>query len=129
MNTTPIYYHSGTYAKEHNELDKYRETSALCRKCCDGIQAILSARFDGMHLNHEAITDALAAYDPELLGLVLSSTVIYKEWDGRFSRSNKAWAYTIKQLDREAGSFLPTVVNTHPAILDGFITMYRKATA
>ena len=78
----------------------------------------------------EAVDEALAIHGAELVGLVLSSTILYKEWDGRFSRSNKEWAHTIRQLDREGGSnFLPTVVNTHPAILDGFVTMYRKATA
>lgn len=123
-----IYYHSGTYARDHGELEQYRATSKECAICCRDIETIISARFDGMHLEHEAIDEALAIHGAELVGLVLSSTVIYKAWDGRFSLANKAWAHTVKQLDREPGSFLPTVVNTHPAILDGFITMYRKAT-
>ena len=129
MNTRPIYYHSATYAREHGELDQYRQTSADCRTCCRDIETIISARFDGMHLQHEAIVEALAIHGAELVGLVLASTIIYKEWDGRFSRANKEWAHTVRQLDREAGSFLPTVINTHPAILDGFVTMYRRETA
>lgn len=129
MNTTPIYYHSAAYARDHGELDQYRATSKECTTCCRDIETIISARFDGMHLERVAVDEALAIHRAELVGLVLSSTILYKEWDGRFSRSNKDWAHTIRQLDREGGSFLPTVANIHPAILDGFITMYRKATA
>lgn len=124
-----IYYNNATYAREHGELDQYRETSKECATCCRDIETIIGARFDGMHLQREAIVEALELHGPELVGLVLSSTILEKEWDGRFSRSNKYWAHTVKQLDREAGSFLPTMVNTHPAILDGFVTMYREATA
>ena len=124
-----IYYHSATYAREHGELDQYRETSNDLRICARDIENIISARFDGMHLERVAIDEALALHGREAVGLVLSSTIIYKEWDGRFSRANKEWAHTVRQLDREGGSFLPTVVDTHPAILDGFVTMYRKATA
>ena len=128
--TAPIYYRSATYAREHGELEQYRATSRECTICCRDIETIISARFDGMHLERVAVDEALAIHGAELVGLVLSSTILYKEWDGRFSRSNKEWAHTIRQLDREGGSnFLPTVVNTHPAILDGFVTMYRKATA
>ena len=126
MNATPIYYRSATYARNHGELDKYRETSTACATCCRDIEAIIAARFDGMRLEHAAIDEALALHGAELVGLVLATTVVYKEWDGRFSRSNKEWAHTVRQLDRESGSFLPTVVNTHPAILDGFINMYRR---
>lgn len=124
-----IYYNSATYAREHGELDQYRETSKACQICCRDIETIITARFDGMRLERVAIDEALALHGAELVGLVLSSTILYKEWDGRFSRSNKDWAHTIRQLDREGGSFLPTVVETHPAILDGFVTLYRKAIA
>ena len=122
----PIYYNSTEYAREHGELEQYRNTSKECQTCCRDIETIISARFDGMHLAHEAITEALTIHGAELVGLVLSSTVIDKEWDGRFSRSNKEWAHTVRQLDRNPGSFLPTIINTHPAILNGFIDMYRR---
>lgn len=124
-----IYYNNATYAREHGELDQYRETSKACQICCRDIETACSAWFDGMHLQREAVVEALELHGPELVGLVLSATIRYKEWDGRFSRSNKDWAHTIKQLDREAGSFFPIVVDTHPAILDGFVTLYRKAIA
>lgn len=126
MGTAPIYYHSATYARDHGELDKFRETFKACAICCRDIETIISARFDGMNLEHVSIIEALAIHSAELIGLVLSSTVIDKEWDGRFSKSNKEWAHTVRQLERDPGSFPLTGVRTHPAILDGFITMYRN---
>ena len=124
-----IYYRSATYAREHGELDQYRETSKALKTCQQDIETAISTWFDGMHLSAMSVTEVLSIHSPELVGLLLSATVIYKEWDGRFSRSNKEWARTVRQLDREGGSFFPIVVNTHPAILDGFINLYRKATA
>ena len=103
--------------------------SEACRICSRDIEASCSAWFDGMHLSALAVAEVLELHGPELVGLVLAETIRYKEWDGRFSRASKEWARTVRQLDREGGSFLPTVVNTHPAILDGFVSMYRKATA
>ena len=130
MNTFPIYYHSGEYAREHGELDQYRATTKELITCRNDIETIISARFDGMHLERVAIDEALAIHGAELVGLLLSATVLDKEWDGRFSRSNKEWAHTIRQTDRDdsfTGGLI--TISTHPAILDGFITMYRKATA
>lgn len=129
MNTTPIYYRSATYAREHGELDKYRSTSEALRTCARDIESIISARFDGMRLPGQTVDEALAIHSPELIGLVLSATVIDKAWDGRFSRSNKDWAHTVRQPDRIDSLAGPVTVSTHPAILDGFVTMFRNATA
>lgn len=128
MNTATIYYRSGAYAREHDELDQYRRTSELCRTCARDIDTIISARFDGMHLSKLAILEALAIHGKELVGLVLASTVIDKEWDGRFSRENKEWAHTVRQPDRGGSIMWPVTCRTHPAVLDGFINLYRKAT-
>lgn len=129
MNTSPIYYRSAAYAREHGELDAYRATSKEIRICCRDIETIISARFDGFRLERVAIDEALDIHGRELVGLVLASTVNYKAWDGRFSNSNKEWARTVRQLDRTGENFPTAIVETHPAILDGFINLYRKATA
>lgn len=124
-----IYYHSATYAREHGELDEYRATSKEIIICCRDIEAIISARFDGFRLDRVAIDEALAIHGRELVGLVLASTVNFMAWDGRFSNSNKEWARTVRQLDRTGENYPTAIVETHPAILDGFINLYRNATA
>ena len=126
---TPIYYHSASYAREHGELDQYRKTSEACRVCARDIETIIAARFDGAHLSKLSVVEALTIYGAELVGVILASTVIGKEWDGRFSQNNKAWAHTIRIPDRNDSIFGPVTVNTHPAVLNGFINLYRKAIA
>ena len=61
---------------------------------------------------------------------VLANTVQHKDWDGRFSRENKAWAAAfliepdvVMGMDRR----VQFIVNSHPAVLDGFIRMAREA--
>ena len=57
---------------------------------------------------------------------VLANTLHELKWDGRFSYANKHWAEKI---------YIPTdlihnsdfVVRSHPAVLDGFVSFYRKA--
>lgn len=122
----PIYYHSTAYAREHGELDQYRATSFAMRICAKDIETIISARFDGMRLDRTAVTETLAIHGPDLVSILLASTVLYKSWDRRFSQSNKEWAGMIRCPDR-SDSLMPIYINTHPAILDGFISLYRKA--
>ena len=60
----------------------------------------------------------------------LASTIQDKEWDGRFSRSNKEWASSVQLPDTAAESGFDRrhdySVDTHPAVLDGFVSMFRK---
>ena len=62
--------------------------------------------------------------------LVLANTVQVKDWDGRFSRSNREWAsrFDIPGDPQKGGDHrFVFVVSSHPAILDGFIDMARRA--
>lgn len=118
-----IYYNTALHAREHGELDKYRETREALRICRKDIETVLSARFDGMHLEDICVKELTAIQKPELIALVLSATILDKEWDGRFSRSNKEWAHTVRQVE---SSYPDYIVSTHPAILDGFVTMFRR---
>ena len=130
INQTPIYYQSGTYAREHNELDAFRASHRVNIACKKDIEETISRNFDGMHLKHDAVTDVLAGHNLERVKLVLASTIQDKEWDGRFSRSNKEWAASVQLPDTatEAGfdRKYDYSVDTHPAVLDGFVSMFRK---
>ena len=61
--------------------------------------------------------------------LVLANTVQQKAWDGRFSVENRKWAQTYElPVDEElAGDRRSAyVVQSHPAVLDGFIQQTRR---
>ena len=57
--------------------------------------------------------------------MVLANTVQLQDWDGRYSRRNKEWAKTIPNDNPETVR-CGYVLNSHPAVLDGFIDLVRE---
>ena len=61
---------------------------------------------------------------------VLANTVQQKEWDGRFSPANKAWAKTVDIPPNPDGfggeRNLDFVVDSHPGLVDLFLTQVRQ---
>lgn len=130
MKQIPVYRQTGMYAREHGELEQFRQSNVANIACRAAIEEAISKHFDGMHLQSDAARGVIEAFGRERVELVLANTVQRKAWDGRFSRSNKAWAaqFVIPE-DRVMGMDrrLQFVVNSHPAVLDGFIDLARKA--
>ena len=128
--TTPIYYQTAAYAREHNELKQFRDAHWANIACKNDIEDAIAKHFDGMYLDEEAVTDILDKYGSERVSLVLKATVQVKAWDGRFSNANKDWALSteITCCQNENGNDRLAVyaVNSHPAVLDGFIRMARQ---
>ena len=127
---TPVYHESAAYAREHGELDLFRQSHQANIACKKDIEEAISKNFDGMRLNKRAVTEVLEKYGPERVGLVLAATVQTKEWDGRFSPSNKDWAFTFDFPDTKTALGFDRrddyAVTSHPAVLDGFITGIRN---
>lgn len=101
------------------------EATMISRNCGSDIEKGISTHFDGMHLNTDFIANLYALYGEERMNYVLANTVQMSDGDGRYSPGNKAWAKEINinnaEDDRQA-----FYVNSHPAVLDGFITAYRR---
>lgn len=137
MNTTPMYYHDGIYAREHGEIESLRASNIANAHCRAAIEQAISRNFDGCRLNRKCLDEVLAEYTLERVLFVLSATVDAKNWDGRFSRDNKAWATDLQQrvwcpYHTPSPTFDPRdafVVQTHPAVLDGFVNLSRQAAA
>ena len=53
------------------------------------------------------------------------NTVQLQDWDGRYSRRNKEWAKTIPNDNPETVR-CGYALNSHPAVLDGFIDLVRE---
>ena len=60
----------------------------------------------------------------ERVAMVLANTVQLQDWDGRYSRRNKEWAKTIPNDNPETVR-CGYALNSHPAVLDGFIDLVR----
>ena len=81
--------------------------------------------FDGMYLSHDAAKGVIQTYGIDRVMLVLANTVQLHDWDGRYSRRNKEWAKTIPNYNSDSvrGGY---AVNSHPAVLNGFIDLVRE---
>ncbi len=101
------------------------EATMISRNCGSDIEKGISTHFDGMHLNTDFIANLYALYGEERMNYVLANTVQMSDGDGRYSPDNKAWAKEININNAESDK-RAFYVNSHPAILDGFITAYRK---
>ena len=128
MEKVPIYPHTAAYAKEHGELDAYRASHQEDMACKKMIEDVIRSNFDGMHLNKSAAKLVLDEFGAERTIRVLANTVQQKDWDGRFSSENKAWAKAQDILGVGGDPIMCSrfVVNSHPAVLDGFISQTRR---
>ena len=119
------YPHSAAYAREHRELEQYRVSNNANLQCKESIEAAVREHFDGMYLSHDAAKGVIETYGMERVALVLANTVQLQDWDGRYSRRNKEWAKTIPNDNPETVR-CGYVLNSHPAVLDGFIDLVRE---
>ena len=124
----PLYTHTITYAMEHGRADDYLESRKLNLDCKKAVEDAIRENFDGMHLAHDAAKGILEEYGAERVVFILANTVQHLEYDGRFSFGNKAWAkgYEIPEnVNRGMDMNADYVINSHPAVLDGFIGLAR----
>lgn len=63
------------------------------------------------------------------MGYILAYTLNYNNHDGRYSHSNKEWADTTCKGERGSNIRTDWIVRSHPAVLNGFVDMYRKELA
>lgn len=126
MNETYLYPYSAKEARERNELSLWRESHHANIACREAIEDAIRRSFDGMHLDKDCITPVLDEYGYKRTAWVLANTLHELKWDGRFSPANKQWAERryIPQDERHNAAI---TVRSHPAVLDGFVSLYRKA--
>lgn len=112
-----IYTESAEYAREHNELEQYRESKNADRECAKCIDAAIRENFDGMYLRKGCEDAVVEAFGIDRVKRVLAFTVKEKDYDGRFGRDVKDWALG---FPTQPDTFR-IIAEAHPAILDGFI--------
>ena len=126
----PIYPHSAAYAREHGETEAYRQSKKENISCRDAIEDVIRKRFDGMRLASDAAKVVLEEYGAERMSYVLANTVRHFSWDNRFSVENRKWAESIPVFEDKdpwgEERNADFVVNSHPAVLDGFINLLRE---
>lgn len=126
QNVQGIYRESAAYAREHGQIDAYRFSRQENNACKDGIEQVIRDNFDGMHLNPSVIKPVINRFGAERTAYVLANTVQNAEWDQRYSRSNKEWAASVISGAVDEDRRTSFLINSHPAVLDGFVDMFRK---
>ena len=128
--TTPIYFHSATYAHEHGELDQYRASHKANIACKEAIEQAIADNYRDNRLGSACVQQVLQQFDYGRMFYVLANTVRQQDYDGRISRDNKTWAQTIPVCEDKDGfgydrnvSFV--VDRSHPGLMDLFLTQAR----
>lgn len=125
----PVYYESFGYAAENGEVDLYRISGQLNEECRNAIEEAIADNFDGMHLADDATKSVVEQFGMERMGYILAYTLNYNNHDGRYSHSNKEWADITCKGERGNNIRTDWIVRSHPAVLNGFVDMYRKELA
>lgn len=120
-----IYKYSWETAKYENELKEYQESKRENIKCSEAIEEAICTHFDGMHLDTSCVSDIFDEFGYDRTMWVLAATVKNKSFDGRFSNINKGWARTIIPSHLDKYEFDEYTVQSHPAVLNGFIDSVR----
>ena len=126
MNDTYLYPYSSAEARDRNELSLWRESHKANIACRNAIEDTIRQNFDGMHLDKNCITPVLDEYGYKRTAWVLANTLHELKWDGRFGHANKQWV-ECACIPKDINHNSDFVVRSHPAVLDGFVTFYRKA--
>ena len=95
LRSLPVYLHSAAFAKENGEIDVYRASHRANTACRDVIEDAISSHYKGNRFDTTCVNEVIDQFGLERVTFVLANTVKDKEWDGRISVENKAWAKTI----------------------------------
>ena len=127
---TPVYKPPASYARENGELEQYRASKKANIACKEAIDSAISEHYAYSRLDPAAVKQVVEQFGPERTAYVLANTVKQKDWDERFSSSNRNWANTMPVIPNPDGfggdgndSF---VVQSHSVKTDLFITLARQ---
>lgn len=128
-----LYKHPASYAREHDELTEYRASNRANMACKDAIEDAIRNHYYDNCLGTEAVKQVVEQFGYDRLFYVLANTVQQKDWDGRISQDNKAWARTVPVCANPDGFGLDRncyfAVNSHSGLIDLFLKQARRAFA
>ena len=124
----PVYKGTLEQAMGERDVDAYLDSRKLNLDCKKAIEEAIRENFDGLHLKQDAAKEVVERFGEERMNFVMANTIRELSHDGRFSRQNKDWAEHIEvpeNVSRGRNLNLDYVIESHPAVLDGFIDMAR----
>ena len=129
--TTQLYIYPASYAREHGELEQYRASYKANIACKEAIEQAIADNYRDNRLGSACVQQVLQQFDYGRIFYVLANTVRQKDYDGRISRDNKAWAQTIPVCEDKGGfgydrNVYFVVDRSHTGLMDLFLTRARR---
>ena len=120
-----IYLHSGSYAQEHGELDKYLLSHSLDEECVQAIGQAISDNYADNRLGKGFEQDLISEYGLERVKHIVTTLIRRSEWDRRYSTENREWANgTVGYEDKSDEKHIYS--SAHPGLIDLFADRVRK---
>ena len=121
----PLYLHDTAYAAAHNEMEQYTASLRISAACKNMIEDAIAAAYQDNSLKYvqEASKAVIDTFGFDRTMFVLANTIRIKNYDGRISPENKAWARTIPVCEDQRNII---VDRCNPGLLDLFTTQVRK---
>lgn len=130
LRETPVYRYPASYAQEHGELEQYWASNRANIACKEAIEAAIREHFHGNSLDSQAAAQVVKAFGLDRTLYILAITVQQKDWDARFSPSNKEWAKTVPVQENPdawgADRNCQFVVSSHSGLTDLFLSTVRR---
>lgn len=123
-----MYPYTAKEARERGELELWRANFRTNCACAGAIELAIRRDFDGMHLWADCAKSVIDQYGYKRVGFVLANTLQEQSYDGRYHENNKKWSRTIF-IPEDGGHRHTFLINSHPAVLDGFVSEYRAELA
>ena len=121
-----LYKNSLNEARATDNLASWKESQAENIRCKDSIEKSNAEHFNDNHLDSAGAKKIIAEFGNDRTMWVLAASVVCKDYDGRFSRENKDWAKSIIPNYLPKEEFQYYAVDSHPALLDGFINQIHR---
>ena len=125
----PVYRHTFDYAVAHGEEKQYRDSFHANVACKGAIEKAIAQHYANNCMDALASQQVVHEFGFDRTLYVLANTIQLKDWDGRFSQDNKAWARTVQvaggdeEIRDQRWKFV--VDKSHPGLMDMFTTMVR----
>lgn len=123
----PLYEKSFSEARDREEISAYRLSSRADNMCKTAIEAAINDNYSDCRLDPEGAKKVVENFGLDRVKKILAITCIVKDYDGRISGENKAWAKTVRPNDVRDKIDLSLVVDgVNPGLTDIFVRQVKK---
>lgn len=123
----PLYEKSFSEARDREEISAYRLSSRADNMCKTAIEAAINDSYSDSKLDPEGAKKVVENFGIDRVKKILALTAIVKEYDGRISPENKAWAKAIRPNDVKDKIDLSLIIDgVNPGLTDVFLRQVKK---